>query len=230
MRSISRFGRSVATMAIVLLPVPALAQSGPLDPRLLASISLRNLGPFRAGRVAAVTGAVGQPGTFYIGLPSAGVWKTTNAGATWYPIFDSVKVISSIGSVEVAPSDPNVVYVGGGDIITGGAINEGNGVYKSTDAGRTWRHIGLDNTKQIPSMSADPHDPNVLLVGAQGDVHVKSKDRGIFRTTDGGATWTDISPGYMGTLLSTVAATGGPTSVYVGTFGAGVFELVSKGD
>jgi len=189
MHSISRFGRSIATLAIVFLPATAEAQGAPLDPRLLSSISLRNLGPFRAGRVAAVSGAVGQPGTFYIGLPSAGVWKTTNAGATWYPIFDSVKVISSIGSVEVAPSDPNVIYVGGGDIITGGAINEANGVYKSTDAGRTWRHVGLDATKQIPSMSADPHDANTLLVGAQGDVHVKSKDRGIFRTTDGGTTW-----------------------------------------
>ena len=119
--SASKFRRSIAALAIVLpfaLQLPA--QSGPLDPRALASLSLRNLGPFRAGRVAAVSGAVGPAGTFYIGLPSAGVWKTTNAGATWYPIFDSVKVMSSIGSVEVAPSDPNIIYVGGGDIITGG--------------------------------------------------------------------------------------------------------------
>src|SRR5439155_8578771 len=127
---------------------------------------------------------------FYIGLPAGCVWKTTNAGATWYPIFDDVKTISSIGAVEVAPSDPNVVYAGGGDIVTGGAINEGNGVYKSTDAGRTWRHMGLDNSKQIPTMAVDPHDPNVVLVGAQGDVHVKSHDRGVFRSTDGGVTWT----------------------------------------
>jgi len=187
----SRSRRSIAALAIVLLaPLTLAAQGGTLDQRALSALSLRNLGPFRAGRVAAVSGAVGPAGTFYIGLPSAGVWKTTNAGATWYPIFDSVKVMSSIGSVEVAPSDPNVIYVGGGDIITGGAINEGNGVYKSTDAGRTWRHMGLDATKQIPSMSVDPKDANVVLVGAQGDVHVKSKDRGVFRTTDGGATWT----------------------------------------
>ena len=98
--------------------------------------------------------------------------------------------MSSIGAVEVAPSDPNVVYVGTGDIITGGGINEGNGVYKSTDAGRTWRHIGLDATKQIPSMSVDPHDPNIVMIAAQGDIHVKSRDRGVFRSTDGGATWT----------------------------------------
>ena len=118
------------------------------------------------------------------------MWKTTSAGQTWFPVFDAVKEVSSIGSVEVAPSDPNVVYVGTGDIITGGGINEGNGVYKSTDAGRTWRHIGLDATKQIPSMMVDPHDPNIVLVAAQGDVHVKSRNRGVYRSTDGGATWT----------------------------------------
>ena len=141
MISVSTVRRSIAALAFVSASAPSLvAQGSPIDPRLLSSLSLRNLGPFRGGRVAAVSGAVGQPGTFYIGLPSAGVWKTTNAGATWYPIFDSVKVMSSVGSVEVAPSDPNIIYVGGGDIITGGSINEGNGVYKSTDGGATWTH------------------------------------------------------------------------------------------
>src|SRR3954465_10915319 len=131
------------------------APSGaPVGPRLHSALSWRNLGPFRAGRVAAVSGAVGQPGVFYVGTPGGGVWKTTNAGATWFPMSDGIKEVSSVGAVEVAPSDPNVVYAGMGDIITGGSINEGNGVYKSTDAGRTWRHVGLDATKQIPSMSA----------------------------------------------------------------------------
>src|SRR5580765_7547369 len=162
----------------------------PVDPRVYAGLAWRNLGPFRAGRVAAVSGAIGEPGTFYIGLPAAGVWKTTSAGETWYPVFDAVKDVSSIGSVEVAPSDPNVIYAGTGDIITGGGINEGNGVYKSADAGRTWRHLGLDDTKQIPSMLVDPHDPNIVLLAAQGNVHAKSRDRGVYRSTDGGATWT----------------------------------------
>ena len=170
---------------------PANAQDGAtLDPRLYAGLTWRNLGPFRAGRVAAVSGALGQPGTFYIGLPAAGVWKTTSAGETWYPIFDAVKDVSSIGSVEVAPSDPNVIYVGTGDIITGGGINEGNGVYKSTDAGKTWRHLGLDATKQIPTILVDPRNPDVVLIGAQGDQHAKSNQRGVFRSTDGGTTWT----------------------------------------
>lgn len=174
----------------LLSPARAQTQSGPpVDPRSYSALAWRNLGPFRAGRVAAVSGAIGQPGVYYIGLPAAGVWKTTSAGETWYPVFDAVKEVSSIGAVEVAPSNTNVVYVGTGDIITGGSINEGNGVYKSVDAGRTWQHVGLDVTKQIPSMLVDPRDPNIVLVGAQGDVHNKSHDRGVFRTTDGGATW-----------------------------------------
>jgi photosystem II stability/assembly factor-like uncharacterized protein len=166
------------------------AQGAPVDPRAYSALTWRNLGPFRAGRVAAVTGAIGQPGTFYIGLPAAGVWKTTSAGQTWYPIFDSIKDVSSVGAIEVAASNPNVIYVGTGDIVTGGGISEGNGVYKSTDAGLTWKHLGLDATKQIPTMLIDPKDPNIVLIGAQGDIHVKSKSRGVFRSTDGGATWT----------------------------------------
>ncbi len=161
-----------------------------VDPQLYSGLTWRNLGPFRGGRIAAVTGAIGQPGVFYAGLPAGGVWKTTSAGETWYPIFDSIRDVSSVGAIEVAPSDPNVVYVGTGDMVTGGAINEGNGVYKSTDAGHTWRHIGLDGTKQIPSMLVDVRNPNVVLVAAQGDVHVKSGTRGVYRSTDGGATWT----------------------------------------
>src|SRR5689334_16429995 len=181
----------ITLTALILANRHASAQNGAtVDSRLYAGLTWRNLGPFRAGRVAAVSGASGQPGTFYIGLPAAGVWKTTSAGETWYPIFDAVKEVSSIGSVEVAPSDPNVIYVGTGDIITGGGINEGNGVYKSTDAGQTWRHLGLDATKHIPTILVDPRNPDIVLIGAQGDQHAKSNQRGVFRSSDGGATWT----------------------------------------
>lgn len=162
----------------------------PVRPDLLAGLVWRNVGPFRGGRVAAVTGAIGEPGVFYAGLPLGGVWKTTSAGRTWYPVFDSIKEASSVGSVEVAPSDPNVIYVGMGDMITGGGINEGNGVYKSTDAGTTWEHLGLDPTKQIPSIVIDPRDPNLVMIAAQGNVHAKTDMRGVFRSTDGGKTWT----------------------------------------
>ncbi len=163
--------------------------AAPVDPRLYAGLRWRNIGPFRAGRVAAVSGAVGQPGVFYAGLPAGGVWKTTSAGETWTPVFDDVRDVSSVGAIEVAPSDPTVVYAGTGDMVTGGAINEGNGVYVSRDAGRTWRHAGLDRSKQIPSIIVDPRDARVVLVAAQGDLHARSDARGVFRSTDGGATW-----------------------------------------
>src|SRR5436309_3321634 len=177
---------------VLLLLVPGLptTTSTPVAAELLAGLRWRNLGPFRAGRVAAVSGAIGQPGVFYIGLPLGGVWKTTSAGETWYPVFDSVSSASSVGAVEVAPSDPNVIYVGMGDLITGGGINEGDGLYKSVDAGRTWQHLGLDDTRQIPSILVDPHDPNLVMIAAQGDVHKKSETRGVFRSSDGGKTWT----------------------------------------
>src|SRR5690348_8339199 len=166
-------------------PTPA-----PLPASLVSGLVWRNVGPFRAGRVAAVSGVIGQPNVFYIGLPLGGVWKTTSAGETWFPVMDAVKEASSVGAVAVAPSDPNVIYAGMGDLVTGGAINEGNGVYRSTDAGQTWRHLGLDATKQIPSILVDPRDPNLVMVAAQGDLHRKSDVRGVFRSTDGGATWT----------------------------------------
>ncbi len=188
MLSVALLAGGVASVSAQTATRPS---GGPIDPRLYAGITWRNLGPFRGGRIAAVTGVIGQPGVFYAGLPAAGVWKTTSAGATWYPVFDDIKEVSSVGAVEVAPSDPNVIYVGTGDIITGGSINEGNGVYKSVDAGHSWQTaLGLEATKQIPSMLVDPHDPNIVVVAAQGDVHAKSHDRGIFRSTDGGATWT----------------------------------------
>ena len=162
----------------------------PVEPSLLSGLAWRNLGPFRGGRISAVSGAIGQPGVFYAGLPAGGVWKTTSAGETWTPMFDAITAASSVGAVEVAPSDPNLIYVGMGDLISGGGINEGNGVYKSVDAGRTWQHLGLDSTKQIPSILVDPHDPNLVMIAAQGDVHKKSESRGVFRSTDGGKTWT----------------------------------------
>ncbi|HJQ18759.1 MAG TPA: sialidase family protein, partial [Gemmatimonadaceae bacterium] len=186
--------RSTLLVAAVIAAVgsPLAAQSTSSSPVVpaLAGLAWRNVGPFRAGRVAAVSGVVGQAGVFYIGLPAGGVWKTTSAGQTWYPVFDSVKTVSSVGAIEVAPSEPNTIYAGMGDMITGNAINEGNGVWKSTDAGATWQHMGLDGTKQIPSIVVDPRDARVVMIAAQGDIHEKNDARGVFRSTDGGATWT----------------------------------------
>lgn len=169
-----------------------LAVAQTVNPNLYSGLVWRNVGPFRGGRVSAVSGAVGQPGVFYMGLPGGGLWKTTSAGTTWFPVMDGIKEASSVGAVAVAPSDPNVVYVGMGDMATGGAINEGNGIYKSMDAGKTWTHLGLDDSHQVPCIVVDPHDPNIVMVAAQGNAHAQSENRGIYRSTDGGKTWAKV--------------------------------------
>ncbi|MEO8359777.1 MAG: tetratricopeptide repeat protein [Vicinamibacteria bacterium] len=183
---------AVAGLALSSLGAQEALPKSAIDPRLYAGLTWRNVGPFRGGRVSATAGAVGQPGVFYAGYPGGGVWKTTSAGVTWTPVFDSVDNVSSIGAVAVAPSDADVVYVGTGDMITAGTIEQGNGVYKSTDAGKTWQHLGLEHTKHIPSISVDPRSADVVLLAAAGDPHRKSEERGIYRTTDGGRTWTRV--------------------------------------
>src|SRR5947209_14155523 len=151
---------------------------------LFAGLRWRNIGPFHGGRIAAVTGAIGQPGVFYLGAPAGGIWKTTNAGVSWSPIFDQFTNVDSIGAIQVAPSDPNIVYAGTGDSVGG---SSGNGMYKSTDAGKTWTHIGLEETAKINKMVVDPKDPNIVVVSTQRDA--RHDGQGIYRTTDGGKTW-----------------------------------------
>ncbi len=180
----------ITATCLVTWAQPSLAQSTTVDPRLYSALSWRNLGPFRAGRVGAVSGAIGSPGVYYAGFPGGGLWKTTSAGQVWFPVFDSIREVSSIGAVEVAPSDPNVVYVGTGDMITGGTLDQGNGVYKSIDAGATWRSIGLESTRHIQTMLVDPRSADVVLVGALGDHIHANADRGVYRSTDGGRSWT----------------------------------------
>src|SRR5438552_10190117 len=179
----------IAPLTLAGLVLSPSSQSTPVDPALYAGLAWRNVGPFRGGRIAAVSGVIGQPGVFYVGLPAGGVWKTTSAGETWFPVFDSIKTVSSVGAIEVAPSDPNVIYVGTGEMPTG-SLDEGDGVYKSVDAGRTWQHLGLDSTTQIPSMLVDPHDPNLVMIASQGNLRRRSDARGVYRSTDGGKHWT----------------------------------------
>src|SRR5438128_1107758 len=167
------------------------AQPSRVDPALYAGLRWRSIGPFRSGRVNGVTGVPGQPSVFYMGSVGGGVWKTTNAGRTWFPIFDS-QPIASIGAVAVAPSNVETVYVGTGEADMRSQISFGNGMYKSTDAGKTWRHIGLDQTRQIGKIAVDPRDPNVVFVAALGHVYGANPDRGVYRTRDGGATWQKV--------------------------------------
>jgi photosystem II stability/assembly factor-like uncharacterized protein len=168
-----------------------------VSPELFAGLKWRNIGPFHGGRIAGVTGAMGQPGVFYAATPQGGIWKTTSAGVTWYPVSDSVTDVDSFGAVQVAPSDPTVVYAGSGDPTTGNT--NGNGMYKSTDAGKTWTHIGLEDTVKIAKIVIDPKDPSIVLACSQGDaIH---KGGGVYRTTDGGKTWQNVlkPEGFTGT-------------------------------
>lgn len=154
---------------------------------LFAGLRWRNIGPFHGGRISAVTGAVGQPGVFYVGAPAGGIWKTTSAGVTWFPIFDQFTNVDSVGAVQVAPSDPNIVYAGTGDSVQGSL---GDGMYKSTDAGKTWTHVGLEDTVKINRIVIDPKDPNLVLASTQGDA--RHGAQGVYRSADGGKTWVNV--------------------------------------
>ena len=162
-----------------------------VDPSLYSGLRWRMIGPFRAGRVNAVSGVVGQPDTFYFGSVGGGLWKSENSGRTWKPIFDETNV-ASIGAIGVAPSNPKVIYVGTGEADMRDSIAFGNGVYKSTDAGLTWTHIGLENTKQIGRIIVDPKNPNTVFVAALGNVYAPNPDRGVYHSNDGGTTWQKV--------------------------------------
>jgi photosystem II stability/assembly factor-like uncharacterized protein len=178
---------SLAALAAAHAVPPTFAQQAiPQD--LYSGLRWRLIGPFRGGRVNAVSGVPGQPSTFYFGSVGGGLWKSNNAGRTWLPIFDS-QPSASIGAIGVAPSNPDVVYVGTGESDMRDSIGYGDGVYKSTDAGRTWRHVGLDATRQIARVIVDPGNPDIVLVAALGHAYGPSPDRGVYRSTDGGLTW-----------------------------------------
>jgi len=162
-----------------------------VDPNLYSGLRWRMIGPFRGGRVNGVSGVVGQPDTFYFGSVGGGVWKSENSGRTWTPVFDRTNV-ASIGAIAVAPSNPKVVYVGAGEADMRDSIAFGNGVYKSTNAGLTWTHAGLENTKQIGRIIVDPKDPSTVFVAALGNAYAPNPDRGVYRSHDGGATWQKV--------------------------------------
>ena len=185
MRQLRKPGIAVF-VSLLLYVLPCAAQQ--VDPALYAGMRWRLVGPFRGGRALSATGVRGEPDVFYFGSVGGGVWKSTDAGNTWAPIFDSQK-IASIGAVAVAPSDPNVVYVGTGEADMRSQISYGDGMYKSTDAGRTWTHIGLEESQQIGRILVDPANPDVVFVAALGHAYAANSQRGVFRSIDGGKTW-----------------------------------------
>jgi photosystem II stability/assembly factor-like uncharacterized protein len=151
----------------------------------------RMIGPFRGGRTRAATGVPSQPGVFYIGQVNGGVWKSDDYGRIWTPIFDHEST-QSIGAIAVAPSNPNIIYVGSGEGLHRPDLSVGNGIYKSTDAGKTWTHLGLRDGFQIPALAIDPRDPNRVFAAVLGHPYGPNEERGLFRSTDGGQTWQKV--------------------------------------
>ena len=179
-----------ALTLFLIAAIPGLSQAQ--YPDLTAGLHWRDVGPMRGGRSYGVAGNANQPDTFYFGSVGGGVFKTENAGRTWFPIADEGIPIGSIGAIAVAPSDANVVYVGTGEPDIRSQHSYGNGMYKSVDAGKTWTHIGLEATLHIGKIAVDQTDPNRLFVAALGDVYGPSSERGLFRSIDGGKSWKKV--------------------------------------
>jgi photosystem II stability/assembly factor-like uncharacterized protein len=189
---------SAAALVTLLAAAPALsAQQTPggnvvLDSAVLSAYSWRNIGPDRGGRSIAVTGVRHQPKVAYFGATGGGLWKTTDAGENWAPVTDGQITSASVGAVAVSETDPNVVYIGTGESAIRGDIMPGDGIYKSTDAGKTWTHIGFDNVDAISKIRVDPTNPDIVYAAVFGQYSVASPDRGVFKSTDGGKTWKKV--------------------------------------
>jgi photosystem II stability/assembly factor-like uncharacterized protein len=180
----------VAAFAAMLCPQQSFAQQQDQQ-SLFPEMRWRMIGPFRGGRVLPALGVPGNPNAYLFGAVGGGVWKTENAGRTWHPIFDA-EPIASIGAIAIAPSDPQTIYVGTGEADMRSDISFGDGIYKSTDGGATWRNIGLRDSQQIGSILVDPRDANIVLVAALGHAFGPNPERGVYRSTDGGANWTKV--------------------------------------
>jgi photosystem II stability/assembly factor-like uncharacterized protein len=183
---------SLAFLSLVSALIFAFVAAGQtLSKDSLEGMKWRLVGPFRGGRVEAVVGVPGNPYVYYFGAAAGGVWKTTDAGVNWTPVFDH-ESNPSIGAIAIAPSDPNVIYVGTGEPCFRGDITYGNGMYKSVDAGKTWTHIGLEDSRHIAKILIDPRNPDLVYVAALGHAFGPNEERGVFRTTDGGKTWQKV--------------------------------------
>jgi photosystem II stability/assembly factor-like uncharacterized protein len=188
-------GRFLFVLLIISACSNTIARNAEFDPHssepLTKALKWRMIGPFRGGRTRALAGVPSQPHVFYIGAVDGGVWKTDDAGRTWQPIFED-QPTQSIGAIAVAPSDPNVLYVGSGEGLHRPDLSVGDGVYRSVDGGRTWRHLGLTDGQQIPDLAVDPKDPNRLFAAVLGHPYAANAERGIFRSLDGGVTWQKV--------------------------------------
>jgi photosystem II stability/assembly factor-like uncharacterized protein len=176
-------------LSIIFLPVSCFGQQ--YDSKLFAGMRWRMIGPFRGGRTIGISGVPSQPNVFYMAPNNGGVWKTTDYGHTWNPIFDD-QPTGSVGALAIAPSNPNIIYLGSGEGLRRPDLSVGDGIYKSSDAGKTWQHLGLREAQQIGAMIIDPHDPSRVFVAALGHPYGPNMERGVFRSLDGGTTWQKV--------------------------------------
>jgi len=181
----------VGSNSFAVSPSPSPTPAGAIDQKLFKAMQWRQIGPFRGGRALTIEGVPGEPDTYYFGAVAGGVWKTTDGGANWTPLFDK-EPISSIGAIAVAPSDHNVIYAGTGEAAIRGNTTHGTGVFKSIDGGKTWQNVGLKDSRQIGALIVDSRNADVVLVAALGHAFGPNQERGIFRTADGGKTWTKV--------------------------------------
>jgi photosystem II stability/assembly factor-like uncharacterized protein len=178
-------------LALAWLAAASASAATAVDPSRFAALHWRGIGPYRGGRVLAVAGVAGEPNVYYFGAVAGGVWKTTDGGASWTVLTDHTP-ITSIGALAVAPSNPNILYVGTGEASPRGDMTYGNGVFKSLDGGKSWQSLGLADTRQIGALIIDPKNPDIVLVAALGHAFGPNAERGVFRTADGGKTWTKV--------------------------------------
>jgi photosystem II stability/assembly factor-like uncharacterized protein len=218
----------------------------PKETDLLKPLQYRSIGPYRGGRCAAVAGVASQPSVFYYGATGGGVWKTTDGGINWESVSDgSVFGTGSVGAIAVSDSDPNVVYVGMGESPIRGNVSHGDGVYKSMDAGKTWKRIGLEDTRQIPRIRVHPKNPDLVYVAALGHVWGPNEQRGVFRSKDGGKTWEKVfSRGNKAGAIDLILDPSNPNTIYAGFWevyrkpwtlesggpGSGIFKSTDGGD
>ena len=190
--------KNLIVVLLALLVITADAQKNkaatPQPPKfnaeLYKGLKWRNIGPFRGGRANAISGVINNDQVYYVGYTGGGVWRTEDAGKNWKNISDGFFKVGSIGKIAVSESDPNVIYVGSGEHAVRGVMTSyGDGVYKSTDAGKTWKNIGLEKTRHIADVAVHPTNSDIVLVAAQGPVHGAATDRGVYKSVDGGATW-----------------------------------------
>ena len=185
-------GKWIIVLAAGLFGTPAWAQNLEFKPELFGGLNWRNIGPARGGRSLSCTGSPGRPNEYYFGATGGGLWKTTDSGTTWLPVTDSKIDSSSVGAVAVAETNPDVIYIGGGETQLRGSITQGRGVYKSADGGKTWRSLGLRETQAIARIRVHPTNPDIVYVAALGHPYGDNEERGVFRSTDGGNTWEKV--------------------------------------